>query len=91
MYIYKYEHKHKYNHKYKYKCTHKNQSVLGVVEGVSSSPAVLHHNPGALATTRLPLDTHQQLFLIVLAAAVLRWLCCAAAAAAAVLRCAVLR
>ena len=59
-------HRYKYKHKYKYKCRHKNQSVLGVVEGVSSSPAVLHHNPGALATTRLPLDTHQQLFLIVM-------------------------
>ena len=40
------------------------KSVLGVVEGVSGSPAVLHHSPGALATTRLPLDTHQHLFLI---------------------------
>ena len=38
--------------------------ILGVVEGVSGSPVVLHHSPGALATTRLPLDTQQHLFLI---------------------------
>ena len=44
----------KYNYRY----------ILGVVEGVSGSPVVLHHSPGALATTRLPLDTQQHLFLI---------------------------